>query len=107
MPKRQSALHTLIRQSHQAPACEGRTPERGENSGPGKDCIRELDARPGIREQPGSRVDCACQEPSGTACSIGRQLDKQYETSRRTTLVVPTKFELRGDQPLLARMENS
>jgi transposase len=35
--KGQNALHTLIRQSHQAPSCEGYPePERGENSGPAR-----------------------------------------------------------------------
>src|SRR6266849_1727773 len=53
----QSALHTLIRQSHQAPSCGGQKPKRGENSGPGKERHRELDLRPGIREQPGSNAD--------------------------------------------------
>src|SRR5262245_5144050 len=32
------------------------SPERGENSGPGKGLHRELDPGPGIREQPGSRA---------------------------------------------------
>jgi len=35
-------------------------PERGENSGPGKDRRRELDERPGIREQPGSPSPLTC-----------------------------------------------
>ena len=54
MPQRQSALHTLIRQSHQAPACEGHSPNAERTVGPARITIRELDARPGIRERPGS-----------------------------------------------------
>jgi hypothetical protein len=56
MPARQSALHTLIRQSHQAPSCGGHRPN-AERQWPGKDLHRELDPRPGIREQPGPPTD--------------------------------------------------
>ena len=40
------------------------SPERGENSGPGKEVYRELDSRPGIREQPGPGTDLEITIPS-------------------------------------------
>ncbi len=43
-------------------------PKRGENSGPGKDRHRELDPRPGIREQPGSETDLVANRDRCLLC---------------------------------------
>jgi hypothetical protein len=54
-------------------------PKRGENSGPGKDCHRELDPRTGIREQPGSKATVAL---SRAASAGNRKLFRAFFTAR-------------------------
>src|SRR5216684_3360783 len=50
----QNALHTLIHQRHLTPSCGGHAPTAERTLDPARMIRRELDPRPGIREQPGS-----------------------------------------------------
>lgn len=53
----QNALHTLIHQRHLTPSCGGHAPTAERTLDPARIIGRELDPRPGIREQPGSGSD--------------------------------------------------
>src|SRR5438034_7588553 len=50
----QNALHTLIHQRHLTPSCGGHAPTAERTLDPARMITRELDPKPGIREQPGS-----------------------------------------------------
>jgi hypothetical protein len=52
----QSALHTLIRQSHQAPSCEGHSPNAERTVGPARIVTESLTRDPEL-ENPGSRTE--------------------------------------------------
>src|SRR6202021_2690467 len=58
----QSALHTLIHQRHLTPSCGGQAPTAERTPDPARMIRRELDPRPGIREQPGGSFHTACPE---------------------------------------------
>jgi hypothetical protein len=53
----QNALHTLIHQRHLTPSCGGHAPTAERTLDPARIIGRELDPRPGIREQPGSEAE--------------------------------------------------
>ena len=58
-------------------------PYRGENRGPGEDVDGELDRRPGIREQPGSRAERLASSKSGPRLLQERT---QERTSRQVAV---------------------
>jgi hypothetical protein len=60
----QNALHTLIHQRHLTPSCRGHAPTAERTLDPARIIGRELDPRPGIREQPGSTPVIENSEPN-------------------------------------------
>ena len=71
----QNALHTLIHQRHLTPSCGGPAPTAERTLDPARMIGRELDPRPGIREQPGS--DSAIAHPAEA-----RQVELRNRTHR-------------------------
>src|ERR1700732_1190008 len=55
--REQNALHTLIHQRHLTPSCGGHAPTAERTLDPARIIGRELDPRPGIREQPRWKAD--------------------------------------------------
>jgi hypothetical protein len=78
-----NALHTLFHQRHLTPSCGGRAPTAERTLNPARMIKRELDPRPGIREQAGPIADNCLPEhtfisgagarPQASRCSSVRR----------------------------------
>jgi hypothetical protein len=69
----QNALHTLIHQRHLTPSCGGHAPTAERTLDPARIIGRELDPRPGSREQPRSKAGACAADPDKTISAIDQQ----------------------------------
>jgi hypothetical protein len=100
--KEQSALHTLIHQRHPTPSCGGHVPTAERTLDPARMLQRELDRRPGIREQPGSFAVTADVEAGDPVLPLSRAdrgtFQKRLRRHSKHNLPMPTPHHSwRGD----------
>jgi hypothetical protein len=86
----QNALHTLIHQRHLTPSCGGHAPTAERTLDPARIIGRELDPRPGIREQPRSIITDATgvsRHPYVASCLKADVISRHFERSRMIVIL--------------------